>query len=50
MGQPEMDIVQADDLIVTGSQCIGFDCLTDGTENFGFDTLKFKENNTADIF
>jgi len=44
------DIVQADDLIVTGSQCIGFDCLTDGTENFGFDTLKLKENNIRLFF
>jgi hypothetical protein len=49
-GQPDMDIVQADDLIVTGSQCIGFDCLTDGTENFGFDTLKLKENNLRLFF
>ena len=49
-GQPNRDIVQADDLIVTGSQCIGFDCLTDGTESFGFDTLKFKENNTRLFF
>ncbi len=39
------DVVHADDLIVTGSTCIGFDCLTDGTESFGFDTLRLKENN-----
>jgi hypothetical protein len=45
-----MDVVHADDVIVTGSQCIGFDCLTDGTENFGFDTLKLKENNLQIYF
>ena len=50
VGQPEYDVVQADDLIVTGSQCIGFDCLTDGTEDFGFNTLKFKENNLRMFF
>ena len=40
-----MDVVHADDVIITGSLCVGFDCLTDGTENFGFDTIKMKENN-----
>ena len=37
------DFVILDDLIVDGSACIGFDCV-DG-ENFGFDTLRLKENN-----
>ena len=32
-----------DDLIVDGSACIGFDCING--ENFGFDTLRLKENN-----
>ncbi len=32
-----------DDLIVTGSECIGFDCVNG--ESFGFDTLRLKENN-----
>ncbi|MFM8410196.1 MAG: tail fiber domain-containing protein, partial [Alphaproteobacteria bacterium] len=41
---PPTDNVIADDLIVTGSACIGFDCV-DG-ETFGFDTLRLKENNT----
>lgn len=45
-----MDVVHADDAIITGSMCIGFDCLTDGTESFGFDTLKLKENNTQIFF
>ena len=44
------DVVHADDVIITGSQCVGFDCLTDGTENFGFDTLKLKENNLRIFF
>jgi len=45
-----MDVVHADDVIITGSQCVGFDCLTDGTENFGFDTIKMKENNLRVFF
>lgn len=40
-----LDNVVADDQIITGSLCVGYDCLTDGTENFGFDTIKMKENN-----
>jgi hypothetical protein len=39
------DVVHADDVIITSSECVGFDCLTDGTESFGFDTLRLKENN-----
>ena len=35
--------VIANDLIVQGSACVGVDC-TSG-ENFGFDTLRLKENN-----
>lgn len=38
------DVVHADDVIITGSECVGFDCLIDGTENFGFDTIRLKEN------
>jgi len=38
------DFVIADDLIVQGSACIGFDCVNG--ENFGFDTIRLKENNT----
>ena len=37
------DQVIADDLIVIGSSCFGLDC-ADG-EDFGFDTLRLKENN-----
>ena len=37
------DTVIPDDLIVTGSACVGFDCV-DG-ESFGFDTIRLKENN-----
>ena len=39
------DSVITDDQIVTGSLCVGFDCLTDGTESFGFDTVRMMENN-----
>ncbi len=37
------DQVIADDLIVQGSQCVGIDCVNG--ENFGFDTIRLKENN-----
>lgn len=40
---PTKDQLIADDLIVTGSICVGFDCVNG--ETFGFDTLKLKENN-----
>jgi len=38
------DQVIPDDLIVQGSTCVGLDCVNN--ENFGFDTLRLKENNT----
>lgn len=38
------DQVIADDLIVQGSICSGFDCVNN--ESFGFDTIRLKENNT----
>lgn len=38
------DQVIADDLIVQGSECVGFDCVNN--ENFGFTTILMKENNT----
>ena len=37
------DQVIADDLIVDGSLCVGFDCVNG--ESFGFDTIRLKENN-----
>ena len=37
------DQVIPDDLIVQGSGCFGFDCVNN--ENFGFDTIRLKENN-----
>lgn len=42
------DIVQADDLIVQGSICVGLDCVNG--ESFGFDTLRLKESNTRIAF
>src|SRR5262249_18022683 len=42
------DQVIPDDLIVQGSTCIGLDCVNN--ENFGFDTLKLKENNLRIFF
>jgi hypothetical protein len=38
-----LDQVIADDLIVQGSLCVGFDCVNG--ESFGFDTVRLKENN-----
>jgi len=40
----QVDQVIADDLIVQGSLCVGFDCVNN--ESFGFDTIRMKENNT----
>ena len=40
---PKDFVVTADDLIVQGSACIGFDCVNG--ESFGFDTLRLEENN-----
>ena len=37
------DQVILDDLIVDGSECLGFDCING--ESFGSDTLRLKENN-----
>lgn len=37
------DQVIPDDLIVQQSLCVGFDCVNN--ENFGFDTIRLKENN-----
>ncbi|MGI2059807.1 tail fiber domain-containing protein [Shewanella baltica] len=37
------DVVHADDVIITSSACVGFDCVNG--ETFGFDTIKLKENN-----
>lgn len=41
---PMFDIVHADDVIIQGSACVGFDCMNG--ESFGFDTIRLKENNT----
>jgi len=38
-----LDQVIADDMIVVGSLCVGSDCANG--ENFGFDTIRLKENN-----
>jgi endosialidase-like protein len=38
------DVVTADDEIIQGSLCVGLDCVSG--ENFGFDTIRLKENNT----
>jgi hypothetical protein len=38
------DQVIPDDLIVQGSACVGLDCVIN--ENFGFDSIRVKENNT----
>jgi len=39
----QADQVIADDLIIQGSACVGFDCVNG--ESFGFDTIRLKENN-----
>lgn len=40
---PAKDIINSDDVIITGSLGVGFDCV-DG-ESFGFNTILLKENN-----
>jgi hypothetical protein len=42
------DQVIPDDLIVQSSLCVGFDCVLN--ENFGFDTIRLKENNLRIAF
>jgi hypothetical protein len=42
------DQVIPDDLIVQGSACVGLDCVNN--ENFSFDTIRLKENNTRISF
>jgi len=37
------DVFHYDDVIITGSVCVGFDCVNG--ESFGYDTIKLKENN-----
>ena len=37
------DVVHNDDVIIDGSACVGFDCISG--ESFGYDTLRLKENN-----
>jgi hypothetical protein len=44
----QADVVVLDDHVVTGSQCVGLDCVNG--ENFSFDTIKVKENNTRILF
>lgn len=40
---PDKDIQHLDDVIINFSLCVGNDCVNG--ENFGFDTLRLKENN-----
>ena len=47
-GMSTQDVVQADDLIIQGSLCTGFDCVNN--EDFGFDTIVLKENNLRIFF
>jgi hypothetical protein len=43
-----LDVLHYDDVIITGSLCVGFDC-QDG-ESFGFDTIILKEHNLRIYF
>ena len=43
-GKAAADVVFPDDVIVQGSLCAGLDCVNN--ENFGFATIRLKENNT----
>ncbi len=43
-----LDILHYDDVIITGSLCVGFDC--QNGESFGFDTVILKEHNLRIYF
>ena len=45
---PTNDILHYDDVIITGSLCVGFDCANG--ESFGFDTIILKEHNLRIYF
>ena len=47
-GPTPEDVVVADDQIIQGSACVGFDCVNN--ESFGFSTVKLKENNLRITF
>ncbi len=42
------DVLHYDDVVITGSLCVGFDC--QNGESFGYDTIKLKENNLRIYF
>jgi hypothetical protein len=39
------DVTHLDDVVITGSLGVGFDVATDGSESWGYDTIRLKENN-----
>jgi hypothetical protein len=43
-----LDVLHYDDVIITGSLCVGFDCING--ESFGYCTIKLKENNLQICF
>jgi hypothetical protein len=43
-----LDVLHYDDVIITGSLCVGFDCING--ESFGFDTIILKEHNLRIYF
>ena len=45
---PTKDVLHYDDVIITGSLCVGFDC--QNGESFGFDTIILKEHNLRIYF
>ena len=47
-GANTRDIVHADDVIVDGSLCVGFDCYSG--YSFGYDTIVLRENNLRILF
>jgi len=47
-GANTRDIVHADDVIIDGSLCVGFDCYS--AYSFGYDTIVLRENNLRILF
>lgn len=44
------DVVHNDDVIITGGECVGFDCAIDGSQYFSADDLILKENSISILF
>jgi hypothetical protein len=49
-GNQIQDVVHPDDVIITGGTCLGYDCHSDGSEDFSVDLFKLKVNMISVLF